>query len=308
MTLPRKSSLRAFHSFRFLSLRRSRRPRGFTLVELLVVIAIIGVLVGLLLPAVQQARESARRMQCTSKLKQWALAIHNYENSQGTYPLGTVRLGAVKRQTFVPSLWAELDQVALFEGYNFNRSFYQGENTTSVRTQLNIYFCPSDKQGYWRGDANLRSRGSYVVNFGNGTYHQTESDFSGAPFGPNKVVRPSDIQDGLSKTMFISEILQPSDDSDFDFRGDFLNDDEAGAQFMTRFTPNSGVDSTRCTDHPDDPAPCVAAGGRHLVARSRHAGGVNAAFGDGTVRFMSDSIALPVWQALGSSQGGETDR
>src|SRR5213596_48170 len=103
----------------------ARRARfAFTLVELLVVIAIIGVLVALLLPAVQSAREASRRMQCTSQVKQWVLAMHNYNDTNLIMPYGPMEVPTTRRHSWVPALWPYIEQQNLYNQYSFNVGFY----------------------------------------------------------------------------------------------------------------------------------------------------------------------------------------
>src|SRR6187431_3342554 len=118
-----------------------RASKAFTLVELLVVIAIIGVLVALLLPAVQQAREAARRMQCRNNLKQIALAVHNYESSHLTLPPGVLGTsGAVAQaqllHTWLVQILPYLDQKNVQAVYDFNRRFDDPVNAAAVQTPL----------------------------------------------------------------------------------------------------------------------------------------------------------------------------
>lgn len=128
--------------------------RGFTLIELLVVIAIIGVLVALLLPAVQAAREAARRAQCTNNLKQIGLASHNYESSNGCFPAGYQSWkgsGFRDDQTgdwgpgwgWLAALLPGVEQVTLYNAANLNMPCWHAANTTAALTSINIYLCPS---------------------------------------------------------------------------------------------------------------------------------------------------------------------
>src|SRR5215213_5282042 len=131
-------------------LRPAQRPgRGFTLIELLVVIAIIGVLIALLLPAVQQAREAARRSQCTNNLKQIGLAVHAYADSYGVFPAGrsSIVQAAVGGENWSVHtfLLPWLEQAQAYESLNFHlRPDESIENDTAQRLWVSTYLCPSD--------------------------------------------------------------------------------------------------------------------------------------------------------------------
>jgi len=302
----------------------SDRRSAFALVELLVVIAIIGILIALLLPAVQAAREAGRRTQCVNHMKQWGLAMHNYEGTHKVLPYPNSRKGGSSgcgsvvglRISYPPFLWPYIEQKALHDQYDFDMPFHHpyGQprgtgNEPIVMAKVAVYFCPSDREGMWLppADDHSRSRGNYVLNWGAADFCQNTSvypDYQPSPFGPNRSAKFRDIRDGLTNTMLMSEVLQAIEDTHFDFRGDILNDDVTCAQYMTLNTPNAGVDSNICVD-PERPAPCHRGSQRHVAARSNHPDGVNVVMGDGSVHFMADSIALDVWQALGSMDGRE---
>jgi prepilin-type N-terminal cleavage/methylation domain-containing protein/prepilin-type processing-associated H-X9-DG protein len=300
--------------------RLAARRTGFTLVELLVVIAIIGVLVALLLPAVQAAREAARRMQCSNHLKQWGLALHNYESANKCFPSGVIRgaspsttsdgstgaNGVNRRQSYVISVWPYFEQQTLADNYDFTLSFYAPKNRPMVLTQVPMYYCPSDRKAFWKGDQYIRCRGNYLVNWGNGRYQQDDAGYLPSAFGINRWTEHGDVRDGLSNTVFMSEVIQALVDSDFDFRGDFFNDDISCAQFMTYNTPNTGTDQTICVNL-TMPGPCLSTQNPTRVsARSNHSGGVMVLLGDGSVRFTNQNVDQFVWRAAGSMAGGET--
>jgi type II secretory pathway pseudopilin PulG len=287
------------------------------LIELLVVIAIIAILIALLLPAVQQAREAARRSQCKNNLKQWGLAMHNYADQWKMFPFGAT---SNPRHTFVVSLWPQLDQGPLFKQYNFGTPFYLPPNTITstlngvMSAQLPLYRCPSDRGGLWTADIYWRPRGNYVVSWGNSTRPWTTTPTSKAAFGWSndnpttpQVTRLSNFKDGTSSSLLMSEVIMATVDSHWDGRGDFLNDDGAFAnfQFMTINTPNSGIDVNQCVTNAP-PTPCIAGANRQNAARSLHTGGVHSLMADGGVRFFSNNISLITWRALSSIDGSET--
>lgn len=301
--------------------RADPRKRGFTLVELLVVIAIIGILVALLLPAIQAAREAARRSQCNNNLKQWGLGLQNYHDTWKSLPFGATN---TPRHTWVPGMWPFIEQAALFETYNGSVGFYLPPNTTATSTLTGpvaqivpSYYCPSSTGAQlWQGDAYWRARGHYLLNWGSGGITVAQATTM-APFGfiGGNPATPAAcgykaFTDGTSSTLLMSEGSAPSTAASNDARGDILNDDVAyiGYAFMTTNTPNSSVPDNvaNCTATSIPWAPCVNAGGQRMqAARSLHPGGVNVMLADGAVRFVTASISLVTWQALGTMQGGE---
>ena len=196
------------------------KTRGFTLVELLVVIAIIGVLIALLLPAVQQAREAARRMQCTNHLKQIGLALHNYHDTYGALPAAWINRGSSGHPNYgwATAILPFIEQSALYDALEPGRlplstrynSSATDEDKRLLQTVISGYRCPSDVTGDLNDKANFGSTNhfrvatsNYVCNIGmdstTGT-HQSQGVFYG-----NSWLGLKDIVDGTSNTLMIGE-------------------------------------------------------------------------------------------------------
>lgn len=315
---------------------RPRCRRAVTLIELLVVVAIIGVLVGLLLPAVQVARESARRSMCTNNMKQWALAMHSHHDAYKTLPFISSRRnppgdesaanayvsGDVPRRPFVVPLWPFLEQMALSSRFDFTRAFNEAtfsKNLYTVRTPVAVYYCPSDRPN--AVDANSGARCNYVMNSGtatilSGSAKPAVSGWSGGSnwtdFIPYRS-RMSEITDGQSKTLLMGELLFPPSNSDAnastsrDSRGQVFSD-IGSPGFMTLFQPNSGSDAiVECNS--TTLMPCQGAiwarSSISVTSRSKHSGGVMVSMCDASVRFIPDNVSLDVWRALSTRNRGE---
>ena len=315
--------------------------KGFTLVELLVVIAIIGILIGLLLPAVQAAREAARRMQCTNNLKQWGLAVANNSDVNKKLPIGATSgdgyglTGGMRRCTWYPRMYGFIEQAALAQQYDFTKQFHQypnnqegaNANRNPVACQsvkVDMFYCPSDKPGneIAKSETYARVRANYVGCYGyRANYHADEipsqhthlyTKFDGAMFYLSKCIGIETVTDGLSNTLMISEVLLTNDSKDTDKRGDVYNDERMGSGFSTILTPNStspdAMYTGTCLDEDEPRRPCITVDAvEYTAARSNHSGGVNAAMGDGSVRFFSDTINADTWKALSTTRGGETN-
>ncbi|MCE9630134.1 MAG: DUF1559 domain-containing protein [Planctomycetia bacterium] len=306
------------------------RRTGFTLIELLVVIGIICVLVGLLMPAVQSARESSRRTQCLSTMRQWGLAMQQYETSNGRFPPGSISYGGAQsdptrdRRTFVVSLWPYIDAQNVLGQYDLQKPFWDPANQKAVDARVPMYYCPSDRAGAWRANIYWMARGNYVCNWGNANFLQSEPQYVKAPFSDYQSNNPTFSQiesrrepgnaaaafrDGLSNTIFMSETVMAANDTDNDMRGFMLNNTAGGPTFMTKSTPNSGTDYCRCLGPQSAtyPGPCVSwpIPDGWNSARSLHPGGVSAVLGDGSTRFVTNEITLAVWQAYGTIRAAD---
>ncbi|MHC2067564.1 DUF1559 family PulG-like putative transporter [Bremerella sp. T1] len=296
----------------------SRKLRlGFTLVELLVVIAIIGVLIALLLPAVQQAREAARRMSCTNNLKQIGIALHTYHDTIGTFPSGHVLSPDCSRQfgSWVLGILPGLEQQSLRDLYNDSTDWWRPENQNARDVEIDTLVCPSDiNVEIFNTAYDFGARGNYAANIGVGTYERGHCGSSAAhtgltlkgPFLLNSNVGMRDLVDGTSLTFAVSEIRRVNDN---DSRGALFAD--AGTNLYAHdFPPNTtSADTTeRCVNQPEKGLPCTSngsAGPHRLSARSLHPGGVETLSFDGSVRFIPETIDLTIWQAMASMDGGE---
>jgi prepilin-type N-terminal cleavage/methylation domain-containing protein/prepilin-type processing-associated H-X9-DG protein len=193
-----------------------QRRRGFTLIELLVVIAIIGILIALLLPAVQAAREAARRAQCLNNFKQLGIALHSYHDANSSLPIGSLVLDpqlvkpVTGPVTFSPvatdfcgnhgplrnarswafALLAHLEQGTLYNQLNIDLGYVFPQNSTAIRSRVSTLICPSDIYSQQEpGTYYERTKGSVAANWGNTHYYQDFPDFPG--IGPNPFVGPT---------------------------------------------------------------------------------------------------------------------
>ncbi len=322
----------------------ARRTRGFTLIELLVVIAIIGILVGLLLPAVQQAREAARRTQCRNNLKQVGLALHNYLDSYTRFaPVSVVPAG----RTFEPysghvRLLPFIEQANLAGLIDWNVSSEFTTNPLAAKTRVSIYMCPDEVNDRQRITPTLIH---YPLNyaFNEGTwfiYDPVTGNVGDGAFHPNRAFRTADFTDGLSNTLGASEVkaFQPNlwdtnkptalgvappanpaaasafYGGTFDSNGhtEWVEGDVHESGFTTTFGPNAMVPYTvggvtysiDVTSMRDGESTTVPTYAA-VTARSFHPASVNIMLMDGSVRSVSDNIDLGVWRGLGTRGNGE---
>lgn len=303
---------------------------AFTLVELLVVITIIGILIALLLPAVQSAREAARRMQCSNNMKQTMLAVHLYHESTSVFPCGisaTATNGAFA--SWMAYLLSYIEQDNLLHQVNLNlkyaEPYLQGNNAKAFRTIMQTYCCPTDGVGsggsgreatsdkLHNADAIGFSRSNIVGCFSpdGGVLERTTKR---AVFGQNTRRSMADVTDGTSNTVAISEMIAGPDGST-DVRGLWYYD--LGCHYEHKYNPNSRSDTMDKGFATWKLCISDTAGGKvycdynangwgmtTFAASSLHPGGVNVGLADGSVRFLNDAIKNAVWQAAASIDGG----
>lgn len=324
------------------------RRRAFTLIELLVVIAIIAVLIALLLPAVQSAREAARRAQCVNNLKQMGLALHNYEGSNGAFPIGIIRYtrpscseadtNSNKRHTLFAFILPYMEQSNVYDGMNFSFGAGFVVNVTAQETRIAAYVCPSDppstgpinppgqlvsigvNQCSYSGVAGtiefLRHRHAPPTNAANCGHIEGDGTFV-ASFN----YKLASIADGTSNTMFLGEtsrfVGQPSSwQNPWNYGewygvvgGNGQGSLPMGIAYLAA-RPNSRlIDADVIPIIDPDPftwyQKAAAQAYGNFGFRSQHPGGLNFLMGDGSVKFIKQTIDLPTYRALGTRAGGE---
>lgn len=299
---------------------RLRRRAAFTLIELLVVIAVIAILIALLLPAVQQSREAARRMECSNHLKQISLAIHNFESAQLTLP--SSRVGPQHATWFVQIL-PDLEQANLYNSWNITNTYYL-QGTTTRFTQVGTFYCPTRRAPMLSTQFEVSSTGlpdaqeypgalgDYGANGGqfagpivdnplcNGVMCQAISQTSGFQVvSTQSQTRLRDVTDGTSNTFLVGEKHVPR--SKFGQSGPSWGD---GAIFNGDFPRNynriAGLPAFNLGQNQDD-----LTGPWHCKFGSYHPGICQFAFTDGHVGILKNSTDIMVLNKLAVRNDGQ---
>lgn len=313
-----------------------RHTRGFSLIELLITIGIIAVLIGLLVPAVQASREAARRAQCTNNLKQIGLACQHFESVHRSFPAGHGPQPTKDCGTYLCYNWAtvQVQVLPFLEGTNtlqlfdLDRDMVRDPANATARLQtLAVYLCPSDPTAVSGGCDN------YFINMGISCDSQSTNTATAGAFNYVYTVGLNGFGDGTSSTALFSEVRRGDGSSNsplgrpahpWDVRYLNLNWSNwprpAGNLSPVAKCNDSSINSASYAgrqfyrDHPGfttyyvHTVPPNSSGGdcmnpnndAHVAARSCHPGGVNVLYADGGIRFVRETIASPVWSAIGT--------
>jgi len=319
--------------------RPARMASAFTLVELLVVIAIIGTLVGLLLPAVQSAREAARLLTCQSKVKQQALACQNYESAKGSFPPGQKHQLSTSNPTQYFScgdgtgpagydVWASdtrswiieilpfMEQASEYTKLDFTKSATAAPNAAVLRTPSAFTFaaCPTNPiQGIFGNWGSITHYGGSAGLANNSCYRPSTSSAYGMFSGVDANASPGgckgkDVTDGLSKTVMICEKLGYNPVSytpgTAGFRECRTNAVPTNSSWYWNF---KGVNYGPLTRMENGPNTVLASNDWSSTSPySFHPGGLTLAFGDGSTQFISETIAITIWNAIADKADGSS--
>lgn len=312
------------------------RPRAaFTLVELLVVIAVIGLLVALLLPAVQTARETARRAQCANNLRQIGVAMLNFHDSKKSFPSAYVshaggEMGPPSEETgdagpgwtCLFEILPYLESSANRDAFDLTRPCWSPVNATPALQTISTYLCPSvsDESTHYqvRNEAGALAdfaRGHYVANAGRPEVWENSAPnlatIADGPLFRNSRIKIKDITDGTSHTVFMGEQTPLHSDSTwvgivpgsmtFPSRNfPAISPDAAAPQINVHSGPGGSDEGIVIIHPPNSPLGFVD------EMYSEHTGGCNVLFGDGSVRFIDEMINQLTWAAMATRAGGET--
>lgn len=315
--------------------RINRRRSAFTLIELLVVIAIIAILIALLLPAVQQAREAARRSTCKNQLKQIGLALHNYHETHRIFPqggygqsIGSAGASSTNNvsMTFLVMILPFVDQAPLYEEFNLNRGYSYSGNLAACLNVPPVYLCPSsNKIRSTHANELSNSRPVYASHYVGNMGPVGQNPVTSAPYtlecenpssgtsvpncrggndvgglgvlgGPRSEIRLRDILDGSSNTIMVGEMS-----------GHKYLTEQIAPRSWNRGCHSDSCGSSKNVKYGINVHGFVSGDFNNMSFGSVHEGGCHLLMADGSVHFASENIDMNVYLATASREGGETN-
>jgi len=270
------------------------RKSAFTVIEMLVAMAVIGVLVALLMPAVQSARASARRITCQNQARQLGLALHLYHDSHLCFPPGSFVMGpSFPMQSgwgWGAMILPSVEQKPLYQQIDFGHGTAVGGNLALIATAIPLWRCPAEV-----APENIQAvpiDGHPPFDLASGNYCGSEGILSAM-----SCVRMANITDGASQTLLLGErMVQSGDDGTLPFTSAWCGQAAFADGYEYRSVPH--LMPSRL--HPINASPADP-----LCFGGRHAGGANFIFADGSSRFLNQNLDGKVWEALGTARGGE---
>lgn len=268
--------------------RHIARP-AFTLIELLVAIAIIAALIALLLPAVQQAREAARRTTCQNHMKQIGLAIHNYQETYTVLPSAYVDVADTSGWGWGAMLLPYVEQTPLFRNLGVSDTAFSGAPTLSSQQVIPVYICPSDTGPNVNSERGNHAKSNYAGVFGSVEIEDWD-DVGNGIFYVNSSVRWRDVSDGTSNTLAVGER-----------RYDHPSGTHRGAIWVGKYAASAFASNIwSCVHAP----PHKINGTKEWAFSSAHSGGAYFLLCDGHVRFISEVIDGPTYENLADKGDG----
>ncbi|RPI88881.1 MAG: DUF1559 domain-containing protein, partial [Planctomycetaceae bacterium] len=272
---------------------RTSTRRGFTLIELLTTLAIIGVLAALLVPAVQSARATARRIMCQNQVRQLGIALHLYHDSHSCFPAGSYVMGpSFPMQSgwgWGAMILPGIEQGSLYRSLDFGRGTAIGDNLRLIATTVPLYRCPSEPA----------SERVHVVSTDHEPYDLASGNYCGSEgvLSPMSRVRLTDIHDGRSQTLMLGErMVQSGEKGALPFTSAWCGQVAFADEYEYRSVPHLMPNVRHPINASENDPSCFG---------SRHAGGANFALADGSTRFMNQNIDARVFEALGTINGRE---
>ncbi len=311
---------------------QTSRSRGFTLVELLVVIAIIGILIAMLLPAVQSSRQSAQRVRCANNLRQIGLGLHSYHQQYSELPIGSTYSTTRKTKTWATLILPFIDRQSHYDSFDFNQDITHANNTKAMTTVVETFICPSDPAGQMGvlparcqccpGSPETSMALWYPATVGpvydghcsfcdSSTPGEDNYCCQGKNYGQNgdgpgmfhrwpTPVKFEDVTDGQSNTIMLGETLPEQTLHNMAFGANMpLGQTNIPINTMTLESKMPIVGASDSANHSRNPYY------QTLGFKSYHKGGITVCLGDGSVHFLAETIDYKLYNDLGTRAGGE---